>query len=245
MLKTIIIDDEAIGRDMLRSFVSEYCPQLDLVGEATDVAEGVELIRAIRPELVLLDIQLTDGTGFDLLDQFKPPFFQVIFTTAYDEFALRAFRYHAIDYLLKPIDPDELVEAAEKAAKNKTSEQFVKQLSSLMETANLRRFEKITLPSTNGLIILNADEIIRLEAKVNYCNIHTSREEKVLITRTLKWFEETLPEKDFFRAHQSHMINMHFVRRFLRDDGGLILMQDGARIPLARRRKDDFLDRIS
>ena len=237
-----IIDDEPPCRDALRIFLQADCPEAHIAGEAGSLKEAVALIENFAPEVILLDVDLGDGTGFDLLNRFPAPLFRVIFTTAHDEFALRAFRYNAINYLLKPVDPEELVAAVRRAAAPADPLLYSRQLAQLTRQAGTRIFDRITLNTGNGLLFLQTEEIMHLESKGNYSFVFLENGERHLITQSLATFEEILPSPPFFRAHQSHMVNTKYVRKLTKDDGESLLLTDKSLVPLARRRRDAFLE---
>jgi len=244
-IKTVVlIDDEAQSRHTLRILLNDYCPDVEIVGEAEDVQTGVKLIRQTRPDVVFLDIRLEDGTGFDLLDKFPHPAFQVIFTTAYDEFALKAFRYNAIDYLLKPIDIDELMGAVDKVEQGHQPPGYAEQITTLLETSRRGKFEKIAVSSNEGLHFLELKKILRLESDVNYTTFYLVSGERVTVAKTLKSYEQLLPLDEFFRPHQSHIVNLSCVKKILREEGGYLMMDDGCKVPLSRSKKDEFLKMV-
>jgi two-component system, LytTR family, response regulator len=238
-LRIFIVDDEPSCRNTLRSFLQDDFPEAIIAGEAGSIEKAVPLIKQTGPDLLLLDVHLEDGTGFDLLDCFSPPKFKVIFTTAHDEFALRAFRYSAIDYLLKPVDPDLFLEAVRRIETNLHPQE--QQLALLKLNAASRQFDRIALNTGDGLIFIQTADILHLEANGNYTFAYLSDGEKHLVNCTMKDFEEMLPEPAFFRIHQSHLVNTGKVKKYLKDDGGYVVMPDGAKLPLARRRKEEFL----
>ena len=239
MLKTIIIDDEEDARTTLRAFIGSYCPNLEIVEEAEGVADGYRKIMAHGPDLVFLDIQMEDGTGFDLLEKIRTPEFSVIFCTAFDEYAIKAFKFSAIDYLLKPIDPDELIEAVGKAKKEKKGQ--ADRISNMMESHSSGSFDRITLSSQEGLTVVKLDNVQRLESDSNYTHFFLRSGEKITVPKSLKEYELILPTNRFYRTHQSHIINLDYVKKFVREDGGYVLMDDGAEVLVARRRKEDFI----
>ncbi len=241
-VRILLIDDEPPCRDALRIFLRTGCPEARIIGEASSLAEAAHLLAETSPDLLLLDVDLGDGTGFDLLDRFPQPAFKVIFTTAHDEFALRAFRYSALDYLLKPVDPEELVAAVRKAAASGDAAQQHRQIEQLRHNTSTRRFDRITLNTGDGLLFVGIEEIMRLEAQGNYSFVFLENGERHLAAQSLAGFEEMLPTPLFFRAHQSHMVNTKFVRKLAKEDGDNLLMTDKALIPLARRRKEDFVE---
>lgn len=238
-IRILIIDDEPSCRVSLRNFLRNDFPEAIIVGEAGSVSEASALITQAGPDMLLLDIHLGDGTGFDLLDQFPAPRFKVIFTTAHDEFAVRAFRYSAIDYLLKPVDPDLLLEALIRV-KTSAHPQDI-QLEILRHNANTRQFDRMTLNTGDGLVFIQTADIVHLEANGNYTYAYLADGEKHLVSCNMKDFAEMLPEPEFFRIHQSHLVNTSRVKKYLKEDGGFVVMQNGAKLPLARRRKEEFL----
>lgn len=241
-IRILLVDDETPCRDALRAFLNSGCPEAQIVGEAASLAEATKLIPQVAPDVLLLDVALEDGTGFDLLDRFPQCGFRVIFTTAFDDFALRAFRYSAVDYLLKPVDPEELVVAVRKAATSGDPAQRQRQLDQLRHNTTTRRFDRITLNTGDGLLFIGIEEITRLEARGNYSFVFLESGERHLAAQSLAGFEELLPSPPFFRAHQSHVVNTAFVRKLAKDDGDSLLMTDKSVVPLARRRKDSFIE---
>lgn len=240
-IKTFIVDDEDDARSTLRSFLTSYCPQVEIIGEADGVIDAYRKVMASNPDLVLLDIQMDDGTGFDFLEKIRNPKFSVIFTTAYDEYAIKAFKYSAIDYLLKPIDPDELIEAIGKIEVGGQSQQIIE----LVEQKKTGTFDRITLSSHDGITIVKLKNIGRLESDSNYTHFFLTTGEKITVPKSLIEYEKILPESQFFRTHQSHIVNLDYVKKYVKEDGGYILMEDGSEVLVARRRKEDFLGRIT
>lgn len=247
-MKTVIVEDEQKSREMLAAILQKSCPELQIVGLAKNVKEGVELIKANNPDLVFLDISMPDGSGFDLLEQVSGNKFELIFATASDAHAIRAIKYSACDYLLKPIDIEELKLAVEKAKKKKTeSPPTMENLQFLIQ--QLKRpddnFQKITLPTGNAFEIVSLKDIIRCEADTSYTNFYLTDKRKLMVSAGLKHYEELLPENDFIRVHHHHLINMNHVVRFLKVDGGYAVMTDGTQIEISRRKKDAFLERLN
>lgn len=241
-IRIAIVDDEPAARGSLCGLLRMHCPDALLVGEAGGVAEAMVLLQRAPVDLLLLDVEMEDGTGFDLLDRLAPIAFHVVFTTAYDAFAIRAFRYHAIDYLLKPIDPDELSGALSRAVQALPGQALLQQqIANLLHTAVHRTFDRIALETDAGLVFATASDITRIESYGNFSFVFLADGERCLVSRNLKAFEEMLSPAGFFRPHQSHIVNMAFVKAFLKDEGGEVLMRDGARVPVARRKKDAFL----
>ncbi len=240
-IRILLVDDEAHCREALRIFLHAGCPEAQIIGEASSLAEAKAMLMELAPALILLDVDLGDGTGFDLLDHFPRPNFKVVFTTAHDEFALRAFRYSALDYLLKPVDPEELVAAVCKASIPGESIKYQHQLEQLRHNTSTGRFDRITLNTGDGLLFIDTAEITRLEAQGNYSFVFLENGERHLAAQSLAGFEEMLPAPPFFRAHQSHLVNTAFVRKLSKEEGDSLLMTDKSVIPLARRRKEAFI----
>ena len=244
MLRTIIVDDENKSRISLRTLLVEYCTGVEVIGLATGVLDGIARIEEHQPDLVMLDIQMQDGTGFDLLKRISNPSFQVIFTTAFSEYAIKAFKFSAIDYLLKPIDINELEVAIEKAKKIRKSNVENNASASVIE--NLLNFigtdRRITISTERALEILPVAEIVRLESDGNYTHVIMKDDRRVVSSKHLKHYVELLEGEDFMRVHNSHIINLKCVSRYVKTDGGAIVLINGDNIPLSRRKKDHFLD---
>ncbi|MGZ3885684.1 MAG: LytR/AlgR family response regulator transcription factor [Bacteroidia bacterium] len=247
MLKALIVEDEQKSREMLAMLVEKNCPQLQLLAAAKNVKEGVEMINSLNPDLVFLDISMPDGTGFDLLEQVQGKKFEIIFTTATDKHALKAIKYSACDYILKPIDVDELKSAAEKVSQKKNASPSMENLQFLIQQFKKAddNYQKITLPTGNAYEIVNIKDIIRCEADASYTHFYLSNGKKLMISASLKHYEDLLPEHDFIRVHHQHLINMNHVTRFLKQDGGYAVMSDGSQIEVSRRKKDAFMERLN
>ena len=247
MIKTVIVEDEQKSREMLAALIEKNCPELSVTHLAGNVKEGVDVIKESKPELVFLDISMPDGSGFDLLEQVQGNKFDLIFATASDAHAIKAIKYSACDYLLKPIDVDELKAAVARLISKKQNTPNMENLQFLIQ--HLRKadenFQKITLPTGNAYEIVNIKDIIRCEADGSYTTFYLSDKRKLLISAGLKHYEELLPESDFIRVHHHHLINMNHVVRFLKEDGGYAVMTDGSRIEISRRKKETFMERLN
>ena len=226
----------------MRNFLARYCPEVTLVGEADGVAEGVKLLGQTKPDVMFLDIRMNDGNGFDLLEKIEQVSAAVVFTTAYDEYALKAFKYHALDYLLKPIDPEELMATVKRIQHSQTPS--TERLNALYENRGRQQFETLVLPGFDEFRFVKIENIVRVEADANYSKFHFVDGERIVASSPLKEYEQLLPEATFFRIHQSHLINLKFVAKFHKTDGGYVEMQNGNSIPVSRRKKSVFLDRI-
>jgi two-component system, LytTR family, response regulator len=240
-LRVLIVDDEEDARVTLRSFLALYCPNTVLVGEASGVQSALLAVKQHKPDVVLLDIQMEDGTGFDFLQQSKRNF-SVIFTTAYDNYAVKAFRFSAIDYLLKPIDPSELRPALEKAMESTIG--VSARVDSLLKTQAEGRIESLTLSSSDGVNVVNLQDIVRLESDSNYTNFHLTTGKKLTVTKPMKEFESLLAPEGFFRIHQSHIIRLDRVRKVVKENGDRVYLNDGKALPLARRRREEFISAL-
>lgn len=240
MQKILIIDDEPLARNLLRSLLEECCPEHRIAGEADGVASGVKTIREFEPDIVFLDIEMNDGSGFDLLDQVQDITFKLIFTTAHEEFALRAFRYHAIDYLLKPIEDDLLKEALERI-EDKPSAALKSQLASFFDSLKEKKLEKLTINAQEGTTYIRLDEIVYLQTTGHYTSFLLKDGSRALVVKPLQEYEDLLPEDQFFRIHQSYIVRGSQVRKFLRDES-CVIMLNSDQLPVAKRRKQEFLE---
>ncbi len=241
-IHTVIIDDEDSGRNTLSGMLKKYCPEIEVRNTADGVATGVELILNSRPDLVFLDIQMGDGTGFDLLEQVKTIPFKLVIVSAFDEFALQAFQYSAINYLMKPVNPVLLVETVSKVVALQADESMRARFHAMIADNHL---EKVALPSQQGIRFVGADEILRCESSGNYTIVHLHDGEQIVVTKNLKHFSRILVQKGFFRCHHSHLVNLNFVREYLRGEGGTLILQDSTEIEVSRRRKLDLLRALS
>lgn len=247
MIKALIIEDEQKSRELLAMFLEKNCPGIQVLGMAKNVTEGIDLIKKLNPELVFLDISMPDGTGFDLLEAVQGKKFDLIFTTATDKHALKAIKYSACDYLLKPIDVEELKAAVEKVEQKKTNIPSMDNLQFLIQQLKKAddNYQKITLPTGNAYEIVNIKDIIRCEADASYTHFFLVGGKKLMVSASLKHYEDLLPESDFIRVHHQHLINMGHVSRYLKQDGGYAVMSDGTQIEISRRKKDAFMDRLN
>jgi two-component system, LytTR family, response regulator len=247
MTSAVIIDDEAANIGILRKLLSGFCPDVNVVAEATDVRTGINVINQHKPSLVFLDIEMPYGNAFDLLDQLMPVDFEVIFITAFNEYALKAFKYSALDYLLKPVNIDELKIAVVRAADRINTKNSNAQLNNLLQNLQKKNdfLRKIALPSKEGVLFVAVEDIIRCEASGAYTHFFVKGVGKIISAKNIKEYEEMLPEEIFFRIHHSHIININEITKYHRGRGGHVEMKDGAFIDVAVRRKDQFLSRFN
>jgi two-component system LytT family response regulator len=246
MFRAIVVDDEVPSRESLMGRLKLFCPEVSVVGEAGGLADAMEAIRELHPDLIFLDVNLNRENGFDLLEQIgqdeelqslKP---EVIFTTAHDEYAIKAFRFSAIDYLLKPIDPEELVKAVRRVQEKKGVDPS-QGWSVLADNFQKGAPKKIIVPSSDGMHIIRVDQIIRCESDSNYTTIFLKGEKNLLASKTLKEYDSMLTEYGFERVHKSHLVNMDYVKKYIQADGGYLVLEDDSRIPVANRKKDQLM----
>jgi two-component system LytT family response regulator len=247
MLRLVIIDDMQNAREVIASVIKKHCKQAEVVGTADGVKSGIQVIREQKPDIVLLDIQMHDGTGFDLLNKIKPVDFQVIFISAYEEHALKAFKFSALDYILKPIDSNELITAirkAEEAVQQTNKTQNFDVLESNYSSEG-KESKKVILKTIESIYVIGIKDIIRCESDENYTYFFLNDGRKILISKPLKEYDELLSEFGFFRVHQSHLINLDYFEHFKKADGGFAVMKDLSVIPVSTRKRDSFLQAIN
>jgi two-component system LytT family response regulator len=246
MLKVVIVDDEPDAVKFIQGIVSEYCPNLEVAGTANSAREGVSVISQSLPDLVFLDVEMPHGSGFDLLSAFPEKKFDVIFITAYNHYAIQAIKFSAVDYILKPVNISELIEAVSKVEQKRSSQEYRNlNYDNLLENLRTPRPSKLAIPTNEGIEYLNTSEIIRVEADRSYSWFFLTDKRKYLVSRNLKEYQELLQDLDFFRPHNSHLINMVYVKKFIRHEGGYIEMADGSNVPISRGKRDLFLLQMS
>ncbi len=242
-MRGIIIEDIEEVRIGLKRLIADSCPEVEVVGEADSVVNGAKLIREVKPDLVFLDIELPDGTGFDILDIIDTPV-RVVFTTASDEYAIRAFKYAAIDYLQKPISKEDLVSAVARAHKSRPIEP--QQMGILRDTmASQDVPERIALHTMDRIHLINVRDIIRCEADGNYTMFYIKNRAALLVAKTLKEYDKLLSGDTFMRVHQSHLVNLEEIRAYVKTDGGYLVMNDGNDVAVSTRKRPDVLRRIA
>lgn len=246
MIRCVIIEDEAKSRETLKGLLNRFCPDVLVVGEGTGVQSGREAIELHHPDLVFLDIEMPDGSGFRLLEKLSDINFEVVFTTAFEQFAIKAIRYAALDYLLKPIVPEELVAAVEKVKSIKERKTNQRNIEVLLSNINPDALEtkKIVLSTAEKIHVVEIDHIVRCESDNYYTHFYFKDGGHLLISKTLKDVESLLQEGNFIRPHKSHLINIRFIQNFNRDEN-TILLSDGSRIPVSRRKKEKILEIIN
>jgi two-component system LytT family response regulator len=242
-LKTVVIDDEPDAVGFITSIIGEFCPELEVAGTANNVTSGVKEITRLKPDLVFLDVEMPAGTGFDLLAQFPEKDFEVVFVTAFNHYAIKAIKFSAVDYILKPININDFIEAVKKVVQKRKERSTGGNdaLKALMENLRTSPPSRLAIPTSDGMEYLNPRDVIRIESDRSYSWFFIAGNRKVLVSRHLKEFQDLLGDRNFFRPHNSHLINLKYVKKFIRKDGGYIEMQDGSNIPISRGRKDIFL----
>lgn len=235
LIESIIVDDEKNGRENLSGLIKNYCPQVKVVAEASSVAQAIIEIQDHQPQLIFLDIEMPGGSGFQLLEHFKDFPFEVIFVTAYDNYAIKAIRFSASDYILKPINLNELIAAVEKVS------QRIRQLYlNTMHPAN----PKIGFATGDRVEFVEVNSIIRCQGEINYTHLYFTDKKPMLVAKSLIEFEELLSEYNFIRVHKTHLISLNHVTSFNRNDAGILIMSNGNHISISRRRKDFTISRL-
>ncbi len=245
MIRTIIVDDEQHCITRLEKLIAENCSEaIHLMDSFSSADEGIKGINKLRPDLVFLDIEINDKTGFDLLKQIENIFFKVIFTTAHDKYAVQAFKFSAVEYLLKPIDADDLKQAVDKltvkTAPNESSQKMEVLLHNMQNTS-----KRICVPVINGLVFLQVNEIVHCKSDVNYTTIFLKDKQNLMVAKTLKEFEELLSDYNFFRIHNSHLVNLAFIKSYNKGKGGYVTLIDGSELEVSTRRKEEFMKRLA
>lgn len=242
MISAVLIDDEEHCRESLSIQLARYCPAITLVASCPSAAEGLKAIKQCQPQLVFLDVEMPHMNGFELLQEFTEIPFDVIFTTGYDAYAIKAIRFSALDYLLKPIDKDELIKAIDKV-KAKPAPTINEQFDILLEKLGDKpvKRQKIALPSLEGFELVPMDAILRCESDSNYTNVHLKNGRQILVSRTLKEIEELLDGRSFLRVHHSHVVNLNEIERYVRGEGGYLIMSDQSSVTVSRSRKEALL----
>jgi len=246
-ITAVLIDDEANNLDNLLRLLTQYCPEVTVLGTALDAAAGKELITTQHPGLVFLDIQMPGVTGLDLLQQLPHHDFQLIFVTAYDHYGIQAVKFAAVDYLLKPIDTRELRQAVDKAIRRHHEKQKNTQVDNLLQLLQRQSFKeehRIALTTLKETRFLYTRQIVRCESDNNYCYFFLDNGEKLLVSRPIYEFEPLLTDYGFIRCHQSHLINKQHVRSWMREDGGYLLLDNGDTVPVSRARKEAVLQAL-
>lgn len=246
MIRCVIVEDEEIARKVLKSLLAQYCQDVMVCAEADDIVSGKAMIESFRPDLVFLDIEMPGGSGFKLLSSVDNADFEVVFITAYEQFAIKAIRHDALDYILKPIDPKELVAAVEKVKESKYKKTLKKQYDNLLKNLDPEQLvvRKISISTTDKIHLINVDDMIRCESDNYYTIIFFKDGSNLLVSKTLKDMEQKLEEYDFVRTHKSHLVNIRCIRNFIKDEM-MVVMTDGTKVPVSKRKKERILEVIN
>lgn len=245
-LRTLIVDDEKANRENLTGLLHRYCPQIQLIGEASTNEEALNQINKLHPDLVFLDVRMPGGDIFTMLEKLENIRFGIIFVTAYDEYAFKAFQFNALDYLLKPVDIHKLIDSVEKAARSINLQEENERLKNLVD--NQKRHEqdkRLALPQDDKIDFIPIHQIIRCQAESNYTRFILENHKEILVSRTLKDFEAALESCGFIRTHQSHLVNINHIQSYVKRDGGYLKMSDGSSVPISRSRKEELSRRMT
>ena len=247
MINCILIDDENNALEMMEWLMKTYCPQVRVLAMCQSAEEGITAINKLRPDVVFLDIEMPKMNGFDMLEHFDKLFFDVVFCTAYDQFAIKAFRYSAVNYLLKPVDPEDLQETVRRL-EEKRSALTESQMEMLLE--NIRQttkptVQRIALTTSDGMIFVPTEDILYCEAESNYTSVVLKGGKKILVSKVLKEIDETLAGPDFYRIHNSFLINLNHIKKYVRGDGGYVIMENDVTVGISRSRRQEFMEMFS
>jgi two-component system LytT family response regulator len=245
--KAIIVDDELGARESLAKMLEKNCKNIQVVAKADSMMNAFVEITNHQPDLVFLDIEMSNGNAFDLLEKFREINFNIIFVTAYDHYAIKAIKFSAIDYILKPIDPEELIKAvarfeSQHESKNSLDKKFKTLLSNVKPENKLK---KVGIPDGDGLVFINLSDIIRCDSDGNYTYFLLTTGKKIVASRTLGEYEQMFADDNFFRVHRSHLINLEHVKKYIKGEGGYVVMSDNSQVEVSRRNKNEFLERLS
>lgn len=244
-ISCMILDDEARNAQLLTKMLAGYCPQVQVLATETDARKGLTMIRELQPQLLFLDIEMPHLNGFEMLKQLEPVQFEVIFVTAYSHYAVEAFEHHAIGYLTKPINTEKLISVVNTAADKIEQKAFNRNLFSLIESSGKNaQSQKIPLSTSNGLVFVKLADIMYCESNGNYTTFFLNDGKSILVSRQLGEYEKLLPDADFTRIHDKYIINLSYIREYIKGSGGDVVLENGKELPVASRRKDDFLSRF-
>jgi two-component system, LytTR family, response regulator len=244
-IKTILVDDEANNLQFLQSLLKSHCPSLQVLETASSAADGLLMIQELHPQLVFMDVDMPGMTGFEVLKKLEPLSFEVIFVTAYNQYAMEAFEYNAVAYITKPIVTEKLVAAVEKAIIKIEEKKYTEHIFSLLENVHQKNeHDKIALPTLQGLQFVKLSQICYIESSGNYSNFLLADNSKIMVSRQLGEYEKLLPADNFVRIHDKHIINLTCIKEYIKGSGGEVILENGARLTVAARRKDELLSRF-
>lgn len=243
-IRTVLVDDEKNSLIIMQKLLEKHVPNVEVVATAQSVNEGIEVINEQKPDLVFLDISMPDGDGFEVLEKVEHNNFQVIFSTAYDQYAIRAFEVAALHYILKPVKPEDLIEALkrfEEASKDNDLSDKIKVLNGALKNAP----QRLVLPTSNGMHIIDIEEIVRCESSNNYTTFFLTNKQKIVVSKSIQLYEQMLSVSHFCRIHNKHLVNLKFITKYVKGRGGHVLLNDGSKIDVSDGRKKNFLEKLS
>jgi len=245
MIRAVIVEDSVDGLNNLKNILKANCPEVKVVAEASSVAEAIKTLKKpdLRPDVAFLDVHLQDGLIFEALNTLPKVDFEIIFVTAFEKYAIKACQYASIGFIMKPIDPDELIDAVRRIPKNNEEMQKRYELFSKIYS-NPNAFEKLSISAVDGIYFVHIRDVLRLEAEDNYTHIFLKNGSKITASRTIKWYEELLEPMNFYRVHKRHVINLNYMQKFVKGDGGYLVMDDGMNIEVSRRRRPAFMEQM-
>ena len=246
-MNTIIIDDEKNQRSVIRQIIEKYCPDISVVGEADNIDDAFSLINSLQPDLIFLDVEMPYGSGFDLLTKFDEVPFEVIFVTGFGHYAVKAFEFNALHFIQKPVDDKVIMQAVARARarmQEKTRANYYNVvLENLRDPMSLDN--QIAIPLVEGFEFIKVKDIVRCKSEAGSTFIYLSNSKRIFSSKNLKGYESLLKDYNFCRVHNSHLINISHIKKYLKSDGGIVVMSDNSEIPISRRRKDAFLDLLN
>ena len=247
MIRCILIDDESNSLEMMEWLLKTYCPQVTIEAMCNSAEKGIAAIQKYRPDVVFLDIEMPKMNGFDMLEQFEKLTFDVVFCTAYDQFAIKAFRYSALNYLLKPVDPEDLKETIRRMEEKRSSpsKEQIELLFQTMQQSTRPTIQRIALTTGDGLIFVSTSDILYCEAESNYTAVVLANGKKILVSKVLKEIDEALAGPDFYRIHNSFLININHIKKYVRGDGGYVVMDNDVTVGISRSRRQEFMELFS
>lgn len=245
MIRTVIISDDIITNTLLLNIIQEYAPSIELIGTAINSTQGKEYIEELKPDLIFIHLNVDDDSCFEMLDTIRNPSFKIIFISQEERHALKAFKYGAVDYLLEPLVPKDILRSIERVKQTQINQAIYNRLDYLIRQNNKGGNHKITIPTSDGINVLAVSDIIRIEADRSYCFIYLTDGDRILVSKPLKELENLLKDNNFFRVHSANLINMDYVKKYSKEDGGQVILNDGSHIPIARRRKKEFFELLS
>lgn len=244
-MTTVIIDNEEPARAYLREMIGLFCPEVQILASATGVEDGIQTIKKYLPDFVFLDVEMDDGSGFDLIEQLADDQLKVIFTTAYDKYAVNAIRLSAIDFLLKPIDGDELIKAVDRVKQKVSAEEQQKSMEALRSNLSTTDEPKIVLKDQSHVYLVKVNDIVYCSGEGSYTTFYLKNEEQIIISKNLKVYEKILPKNQFYRTHTSYIVNLFLVKKIAKGLQDIVVMEDDSQIPVSVRRKSELMKRFS